>query len=661
MSITLNSNVYNRALGSAHGGNVNHGPWTAPSGKDRTSSNCIGHDAGKTGTEQEWCYPIYNGSTLSAHGVSSALGYAESNAPALVAALKAISVAIHGKTKALSTSPFILHLDATGELIGLPTFEEIPTDEEIGKEKDGSPIFKTKRVPIQYVKKELIKAGHWTIRGARALTGEHAEFDMTPQDIGEVVDNFQALKAAGVLPFIPDRHDFRSSANNQNGNVIELDRDGDSLYAKMKLVGEEAIEKALKNDVSVGLMDGQTDAVVDAFGKKYKGYVLHHVSLTPNPNQPHLGPFVRIAASADSSEINIPVFELSGDGEDWVTLNGVHVLIKGGVVSKGPSRMLGKTPYHVKGDEILKRAQNAGVPYTQEEINKLRVGDAKTISAVNGRIAANWPSGEPKSLSADSYEELSTLAAQSSGQPERVTLAADSQGEPMAQMLTGDHLSRIHKMMGKMGKDTSKTTMDNGIDHCVDCAEGMSGGMGLSADDQAVLAKIVGDKATIKDVASKVISLSADSITLKSDLDKIKGEKATAENALALSADPKLDPANQAAFDFNVETLRENCVKAGAISSTDAALFTKLFRPTGKTTTLALSASGENGHPFEMNFWRLMAKLATPVKTGNETSRESNPLLQLDADGKQTTKPDMKKLAKAMHEAGYMPRETATA
>lgn len=219
----------------------------------------------------------------------------------------------------LASAPtFIAQFDAAPArqiplgLTGLPTFEEIPTDEEIGKKPDGSPIFKTKRVPIEYWRKELVRAGHWTHRGKRhELTGEPIEFDITAEDIDDTVKNFGELKAAGVLPHLTDTHEFSHHPARSNGQIIDVAREGDSLFGTLKVVGESAIEKVLKNDVSVGLASGTDEIITDAFGKRYSGRVLQHVALTPNPNQPHLSPFVRIAASADGPAMSIPVFTLA--------------------------------------------------------------------------------------------------------------------------------------------------------------------------------------------------------------------------------------------------------------------------------------------------------------------------------------------------------------
>jgi hypothetical protein len=207
-------------------------------------------------------------------------------------------------------------LDAAKELplvlTGQPGFEEIPSDEEIGKNADGTPIFKTRRVPIQYYKKEIARVGNWNNRGLSLSRGVPAPFSLTADHFDQVVRNFKDRQKAGIRPFLPDTHVERRDAAANNGEVIDVERKGDKLFGTLKVVGSGSMEKLLKNDVSVYLVDGSEDLVTDAAGKKYSGYVLHHVALTPNSALPHLGPFQRIAASADGSARDVPVYDFAG-------------------------------------------------------------------------------------------------------------------------------------------------------------------------------------------------------------------------------------------------------------------------------------------------------------------------------------------------------------
>lgn len=226
-------------------------------------------------------------------------------------------------------------------LEGYPTYEEIPIDEEIGKDAKGNPIFKTKRVPIQFYDKQLARVGDYQ----HVATGEQVL--ITPERMKEWADNFKRLKASGRYPFIPNSHTDVYDASQNNGEVLDVRRDGDSLIGRLKIVGSSAIEKVLKNDVSIGIKQGARTATPK---DQWDGEWLHHVSLVPKGGTalPHLGNWARVklAASADGpAEIDVKVFELAGEADGhWVTIDGVHVHIKNGRIDKGPAALVGHKP-----------------------------------------------------------------------------------------------------------------------------------------------------------------------------------------------------------------------------------------------------------------------------------------------------------------------------
>lgn len=395
---------------------------------------------------------------------------------------------------------------------GLLTHEEIPTD-EISHYLNDKPVFKVKAVPVHYYRKELARAGHWTHRGARhRLSGQPIEFDLTTQDFDDAVNNFNDRKDRGILPFIPDSHVEQQDASANNGQIVSLVRDGDGLYATMKLVGEKAIQKILTNDVSVYLVNGNDQLVVDAgtgepgSSKKYIGRVLHHVALTPDPNQPNLAPFQRIAASADATDVrDVPVFVFAGN----------------------------------------------------------------------------------------------------------LSLGANMACTPAEMAMAKEHLA-------SMGEDASDMDQNNAMGKVMAHAKKMADG------NKAMKAK--------QSAANAVMALSADAElepaikTLKADRDSIAAERdrlkvdlsAKSNEVLALSAnDPaKLTPWNLSSFEMNVDSFRELAIRNGRVSTADAKSYSALFRKDGKPTALALSASGENGHPLEMNFWRITANLGDGIRTG---------------------------------------------
>lgn len=431
---------------------------------------------------------------------------------------------------ALSADAIILDASALdpsreipGGLEGLPTSEAIDDETNIvGSNADGTPKFGTKFLPVRYYLKEAYrtpaKDKSWALRGATQLSSELKTFDITDADIDDTVRNYADRAAAGIVPFIPDTHvDYRDAAAN-NGSVIGVQKrrnaDGTaSLMAKLKIVGTRGQEKILNNDVSVYLVNGDDNLVVDATGKRYKGRVLHHVALTPNPNQPHLEPFQRIAASADATDSrDVPVYLY-----------------------------------------------------------------------VDSRLALT---GAPMCT------------------PEETAAAKD-------------HLA-------SMGEDTSDVKPENAMDKMIQHGKKMKmkhemlgKAMMLSAD---------------ADPEAAIKSILSDRDKLKADLDAAEKAK-----AVALSGDPaSLTPWNLSAFEMNAATLREACVASGKISEADAKAFDSIWRDkANKPTRIGLSATCDNGHPAELNFWRVVRGLSGTIRTASGTVRPgdtsvADPAIALD-------------------------------
>lgn len=157
-----------------------------------------------------------------------------------------------------------------------------------------------------YRRKEVIRAGEWVHRGTR----EPFKVDRARMDAW--VATFNRRLAAGIKPFLPDHHTEQPKAGENFGYVVGLQREGDSLYADVQLIGDQALSLAARNDVSVYVKPEGVDARGGACGE-----FLHHLALTPDPNQPHLAPFYSIAASAGGvAEIEVPVYEPQTSGAE---------------------------------------------------------------------------------------------------------------------------------------------------------------------------------------------------------------------------------------------------------------------------------------------------------------------------------------------------------
>jgi hypothetical protein len=156
--------------------------------------------------------------------------------------------------------------------------------------------------PCHYRRKEVVRAGEWWHRGDRK------PFSVTREQLDAWVAAFNRRLSAGIRPFVPDHHTEEPKAGENFGYVVGLARDGDSLYADVQLVGDDALALAAKNDVSIYVKPEG----IDAKGEPCNEF-LHHLALTPDPNQPHLQPFVKIAASAaaGATATEVPIYELS--------------------------------------------------------------------------------------------------------------------------------------------------------------------------------------------------------------------------------------------------------------------------------------------------------------------------------------------------------------
>jgi hypothetical protein len=423
--------------------------------------------------------------------------------------------------------------DSNGTPIGEPTYEEIPTEEIIGQNSDGSPIFKMKKVPIQHYRKVLVKAGTWHRRNGAG------RFQLSHDDLDDAVKNYNLRKAAGIKPWLPDCHMNSRLAAANNGEVDDVVREGDDLVGKLRVVGTKGAEAVLKNDVSVHLVNGNDELVIDAHGTPYKGYVLHHVALTPNPNQPHLGPFQRIAASADATDArDVPVFAYAGN------------------LSLGANNM-------------------ACTP--------AEMAMAKEHLAAHGEDASD-------------------------------VTPDNAMGKVMAH---AKKMTDMHKMM-KGKQDAAKAVL------------------ALSADADL--------EPAVKTVKTNLDSVTAERDQLKTAL------AAETSKVLSLSADDpsSLRPMDLSAFEMNADTMMEQAIKMGRVSSADAKSFKALLRTAeGKPTRLGLSASGPNGHAFEYNFWRTVCNMAEAIKTQNASSRGTiaDPKLALDASAqREATDADKEKL-----------------
>ena len=163
-----------------------------------------------------------------------------------------------------------------------------------------------KTIHYRKAKVASIRPEAYTHRGTRE------KFGITSERANEWMRNTAALEAAGIKPFIPGEHRAKFNAKDNYGYVVGgLERKGDDLFVTMALHGDDALATAAKNQRSIYIVENP----VDSNGNVYPGEALHHVALTPDGNQPDLGGLLKIAASADGKEIEVPIYELTNPAE----------------------------------------------------------------------------------------------------------------------------------------------------------------------------------------------------------------------------------------------------------------------------------------------------------------------------------------------------------
>lgn len=136
--------------------------------------------------------------------------------------------------------------------------------------------------------KEVMRVGEFV--GAKQ--GDDTPFTITNMTLDRWVKQFDQMKANGVEVPIPSGHEAGGDPLKNLGYVRSLYRDGGSLFAQMEMIGQDALDAARRNNVSIHT---ELD-FVDCDGNQYSDPITH-IALTPNPVVTNLRDFVPIAAS----------------------------------------------------------------------------------------------------------------------------------------------------------------------------------------------------------------------------------------------------------------------------------------------------------------------------------------------------------------------------
>lgn len=140
-------------------------------------------------------------------------------------------------------------------------------------------------VPAHYRTKDIVHKGFFR----HPIQGFDVPIDHKRMD--HWVKQFDAMALNGVKVYVPDDHSAKAKDN--NGWVKKMWRDGDDLKALFQFIGQSSLEKAAKNEVSVGIRDSLTDGKQNTYTD-----VLEHVALTPVPVIPDQQEFLKAASRA---------------------------------------------------------------------------------------------------------------------------------------------------------------------------------------------------------------------------------------------------------------------------------------------------------------------------------------------------------------------------
>lgn len=141
-------------------------------------------------------------------------------------------------------------------------------------------------VPIYRFKKEIVRTGDFY------KEADKLEFTVTTETLDHWEKEFDKWVRNGNKVSVPETHDGAQDPKANRGWVIDMFREGDSLYAIIDMYGVDSPKIAATNDVSIY----SVPSVVDGRGVKYNRPITH-VALCTDPVIPGLSKFEAIAAS----------------------------------------------------------------------------------------------------------------------------------------------------------------------------------------------------------------------------------------------------------------------------------------------------------------------------------------------------------------------------
>lgn len=485
----------------------------------------------------------------------------------------------------VQTTPLVLRMNADGEGIPLP----------LGLAGYAKSI---EGMPVHYRRAKIARVGKWTHRG----TGE--QFEISAARADEWVKNTAALAAAGVTPFLPDTHVTDKSGAANHGYVINVERDGDDVYAVLQLIGDKALEAAATRGRSVYVVNDARDA----HGRVYPGESLAHVALVPNPALPDLGPTVRIAASATATAVEVPVLELNCG-------TGAGGFQQGNTCAAGDEGKSAKSPHEMSYEEAK---------HEQERLEQKLRAATQALNEIKGAGSAEKVAGiSVMNLTPDSVKATPEYKAAKAAVDK-----AFAELRNFNELFTKKFKNEIkedRRTRGYARSPAAKLSLSGApmTEQQLDTIGEIIGADDVT-DETAIDRLLAWSKQAKEKPAAaeaKVTALSAD----VKRLEKERDDAAAKVLSLSASAPKSPDAVTLAMYQDNIAAKRESAVKSGAISEAEAKEFDKLIADAqGQPTPLALSAS-TGGRPLAFALWDTIGKLGTNgIRVGNAVSRGNN-------------------------------------
>ncbi len=216
--------------------------------------------------------------------------------------------------------------------------------------------------PVREYVKDLIRAGDWY----KASTGQ--QFSLSEADLDTYVETYTRMSKSGVKVYVPAGHTNDPEKN--RGYVTAMWREGATLFARIQLIGDDAVSMASRSEVSVCIVP----EIVAGDGTKFSD-AIEHVALVSDPVINGQGKFVPIAASRGT--VQAPVYRLAQE-------NSMDAL-------KKVAAALGIEVTDAMDEAGLTEAITAKIGAMKTEMNKAK-GDVaemgKTIAASRAKIDA---------------------------------------------------------------------------------------------------------------------------------------------------------------------------------------------------------------------------------------------------------------------------------